>query len=213
MDLGTRLLELRKNKNLSQEEVAEILGVSRQTVSKWETGLSTPEFDKIEPLSKLFEISVDELVIGKKVQKEIKEETTTKYSTKSVFLLIISIFLYFIAIIDVIILDELDMPDFVIASSFLFICAVATCMIIFRALVLRKEKREKNNVLAGNSNYKIIEEIISLITLIIYLLISFITCAWNITWIIWVIYALVMEIIKLIFLSKGYSVEDNDDEK
>ena len=39
MNIGERLLKLRKEKGLSQEEVANILGVSRQTISKWETGL------------------------------------------------------------------------------------------------------------------------------------------------------------------------------
>ena len=45
MDLGNKLLTLRKQKGLSQEEVADNLGVSRQTVSKWETDQSTPDFD------------------------------------------------------------------------------------------------------------------------------------------------------------------------
>ena len=49
-NLGEKLLELRKAKNLSQEEVAEKLNVTRQTVSKWETNQSTPDFDKIVPL-------------------------------------------------------------------------------------------------------------------------------------------------------------------
>lgn len=217
MSLSDRLLELRKKKNLSQEDVADILGVSRQTISKWETGLSTPEFDKIEPLAKLFEVSVDELVTGNKneKEKEIKEEVTiNRHSTKSVVLLIIGIFLYFLAIIDVIVLDEMGLPDFVVASSFLFICAVATCLLIFRALIFTKEKVKKMKEVSiiNNQKYKITEKLISLITLIIYLLISFITGAWHITWIMWVIYALVMEIVKLIFLAKGYDVGDEDDE-
>ena len=47
MDLGENLYNLRKKKNLSQEEVAEKLNVTRQTISKWETGESKPDFDKI----------------------------------------------------------------------------------------------------------------------------------------------------------------------
>ena len=66
MDLGQKLFELRKGKNLSQEEVADKLNVTRQTVSKWETNQSTPDFDKIVPLCELFEISTEELLIGKK---------------------------------------------------------------------------------------------------------------------------------------------------
>ena len=73
-NLGEKLFELRKAKNLSQEEVADKLGVTRQSVSKWETNQSTPDFDKIVPLCELFEISTDELLIGKREdKKEIKE--------------------------------------------------------------------------------------------------------------------------------------------
>ena len=46
MSLGERLLELRKSKHLSQEELAYKLDVTRQTISKWETDQSTPDFDK-----------------------------------------------------------------------------------------------------------------------------------------------------------------------
>lgn len=218
MSLSDRLLELRKKKNLSQEDVADILGVSRQTISKWETGLSTPEFDKIEPLAKLFEVSVDELVTGIKIEKENEKEKeeiiVNRHSTKSVILLIIGIFLYFLAIIDVIVLDEMGLPDFVVASSFLFICAVATCLLIFRSLIFTKEKLKmmEKTTKIDNQKYKITEKLISTIILLIYLIVSFVTCAWHITWIIWVIYALVMEIVKLIFLAKGYEVGDEDDE-
>ena len=51
MSLGERLLDLRKKKGLSQEEIAGLLDVSRQTISKWETDQSTPDFDKIIPIS------------------------------------------------------------------------------------------------------------------------------------------------------------------
>ena len=66
MKIEDKLLKLRKEKGFSQEEVAERLSVSRQTISKWETGQSTPDFDKIIPLCELYEISSDELLTGKK---------------------------------------------------------------------------------------------------------------------------------------------------
>ena len=66
MNIGEKLYELRKGKNLSQEEVAEKLNVTRQTVSKWETNQSSPDFDKILPICELFEISTEELITGKK---------------------------------------------------------------------------------------------------------------------------------------------------
>ena len=64
MNLGEKLFELRKEKNLSQEVVAEKLNVTRQTVSKWETNQSTPDFDKILPICELYGISTEELLKG-----------------------------------------------------------------------------------------------------------------------------------------------------
>ena len=65
MEFGSKLYELRKEKGMSQEELANRLDVTRQTVSKWELGDSTPDLDKLILLGELFEISLDELVLGK----------------------------------------------------------------------------------------------------------------------------------------------------
>ena len=74
MNFGEKLFELRKEKKLSQEEVADRLNVSRQTVSKWETNQSVPDFDKIMPLCELFEIGVEELLTGKKPEEPENSE-------------------------------------------------------------------------------------------------------------------------------------------
>lgn len=65
MEFNNRLYELRKQKGLSQEELANKVNVSRQTVSKWEIGDSTPDMEKLIALSDLFDISLDELMVGK----------------------------------------------------------------------------------------------------------------------------------------------------
>ena len=67
MDLGERLYQLRKARNLSQGEVADALGVSRQSVSKWENNTSVPELDKLVKLGELFGLTLDELVKGEAV--------------------------------------------------------------------------------------------------------------------------------------------------
>lgn len=56
------LIELRKMHNLSQEELAERLRVSRQTISKYETGESLPDIDKCKLLAEIFDVSLDDLV-------------------------------------------------------------------------------------------------------------------------------------------------------
>lgn len=62
MSLGEKLLYLRKKAGLSQEDVAEKLSVSRQTVSKWETDQTVPELNKAKLLSELYNVSYDYLI-------------------------------------------------------------------------------------------------------------------------------------------------------
>ena len=62
MTFQERLITLRKQQGLSQEQLGYELGVTRQTVSKWELGVTTPEMDKLIQLSDFFHISIDELV-------------------------------------------------------------------------------------------------------------------------------------------------------
>ena len=64
MKFEERLMELRKSKGWSQEQLGDKLGVTRQTVSKWELGMTTPEMEKLAAISDLFEISLDELIKG-----------------------------------------------------------------------------------------------------------------------------------------------------
>ena len=91
MTLAEKLLSLRTEKGMSQEDLAEQLGVSRQSVSKWETGQSVPDLDKIIKLADLFGVSVDELVReGERpqppepkviyVEREQKPERTTAHT-------------------------------------------------------------------------------------------------------------------------------------
>lgn len=62
MEFGNKLLELRKKENLSQEALAEKLNVTRQTISKWELNETSPDLKQALLISKLFNISLDELV-------------------------------------------------------------------------------------------------------------------------------------------------------
>ena len=62
IDIANRLYEMRKKSGLSQEELAEKIGVSRQAVSKWERAEASPDTDNLILLSKLYSISLDELL-------------------------------------------------------------------------------------------------------------------------------------------------------
>lgn len=203
MSLGQRLFELRKLKHLSQEEVAGKLNVTRQTISKWETDQSSPELDKIIPICELFEITTDELITGKKEVKEKRLDIEDNKKKRTIGL-IIGILLYFISVVWIMISIPVLMIDPIVASAiFILICGVATCVLIYSRIMFKKEKKMEKK----DKRYKHIEDILGLITLIIYLVISLNTMAWHITWFIWLIYALVMEIVKLILSFGGENNE------
>lgn len=205
MSLGEKLLNLRKSKQLSQEEVADKLNVTRQTVSKWETDQSTPDFDKIEPLCKLYGITADELVTQTKIERKEKEtkllDESNSLSKKRAIGIGFGILLYFIAVVWVMITIPVTKMNPIVSSAiFLLICGVGTYVIVYTSMVYKKKEVEKEQ--PKNRKLKQIEDILALITVIIYLGISFTTYAWHITWMIWLIYALVIEIIKLMFSLK-----------
>ncbi len=75
---GEYLKKLRTENKLSQEQLAEKLGVSRQSISKWEQGISTPDIDNFVKLSKLYSVSVDSMLKG----EELNEARSVAYADK-----------------------------------------------------------------------------------------------------------------------------------
>ena len=71
MNLGETIYKLRTDKQMSQGELAELLEVSRQSISKWENNSAVPELDKLIRLSEIFEVSLDELVKGEEKTQEV----------------------------------------------------------------------------------------------------------------------------------------------
>lgn len=79
MNLADNLKKIRKEHNLSQEQLAEQLGVSRQSVSKWESGSAYPEMDKMLQLCQIFNLNIDELL-----NQDIKEVNNNKQSKNNI---------------------------------------------------------------------------------------------------------------------------------
>lgn len=73
MNFNEKLIELRKSKGLSQDELGEKLGVSRQTISKWELAQSYPDFQRLVLISDYFGLSLDALVKDVEVQ-DVREK-------------------------------------------------------------------------------------------------------------------------------------------
>ena len=81
-----QLKQARQAKNLSQEDLATKLYLSRQSISKWETGESSPDLDNLVKLVDILDISLDELVLGKKQEPEViiervVEKAQTEWTT------------------------------------------------------------------------------------------------------------------------------------
>ena len=85
IETANRLVELRKKNNLSQEELAEKLGVSRQAISKWERSEASPDTDNLIALAEIYGMSLDELIFGEKRgvadEEEKKEESDEQNHT------------------------------------------------------------------------------------------------------------------------------------
>ncbi|MDD2409486.1 MAG: helix-turn-helix transcriptional regulator [Bacilli bacterium] len=79
MNLSSNLKKIRKENNLSQEDLAEKIGVSRQSVSKWESGQAYPEMDKMVQLCNLFNLNIDDLL-----NQDIGEVNNTKQANNSI---------------------------------------------------------------------------------------------------------------------------------
>lgn len=84
MKFNEKLLAIRKKQGLSQEELGMELQVSRQTISKWESGQSYPDFQKLVQLSDYFGMSLDELVKDIDVQ-DVREKNLTEEKVASMF--------------------------------------------------------------------------------------------------------------------------------
>ena len=223
MNIGEKLFELRKTKNLTQDDVAEKLNVSRQSVSKWETNQSTPDFDKIVPLCELYEISPNELLMDEKKEivsdeitsnrkdKEFNYENMTRSQIKQKTAEVVSssILIFIIAIAFTGIgVTVMRWNSVVVGCTFLILIGLGVTRIIKHFILVPKFEKTKEE----KKQDKIIKQINSIFRgfgVAIYFVVSFMTMAWHITWIIFIIIGMVEQIVKLIFMLK----EDINDEE
>ena len=220
MNLGEKIFELRKEKNLTQDDVAEKLNVTRQTVSKWETNQSTPDFDKINPLCDLFEITPNELFKGEKEDENeaaknsinnnenYENMTKNQIKRKSAEVVSSSILIFFIAIAFAGIGENvLSINSELIGCIFLLLIGIGTARIVKHYMSVPKfektKKEEKQDKIV-----KQINDIIGAIGLIIYFIVSFTTMAWHITWVIFIIIGMINQTVKLFFMLKEEEIDE-----
>ena len=139
MELGNRIKELRKAQNINQDELAEKLFVSRQTISNWENYKSYPDIQSVLLLSEIFNVSVDQLLKGdvEKMERIITEQTQAdinKMHTYAIGMLISIVAL----LISMPVLAYTTGFWFFIPSVLLFACAM------YFAIRIEKCKKEYN---------------------------------------------------------------------
>ncbi len=93
MNIGEKLIKLRKEKNISQEKLSEMIGITRQTISNWESNITSPDLKQTKKILEIFNISLDELIGNKK--KLFK----TKLSLKQIIYFVVLILILIISII------------------------------------------------------------------------------------------------------------------
>lgn len=92
-DFGSKIIVLRKQNNMTQDELASILNVTRQAISSWERGITIPDINMIEKLSKTFSIEIDEIISGesKVIEKQYDRKGTILLYVSSILLVILNI--------------------------------------------------------------------------------------------------------------------------
>ena len=98
MEIGNKIQELRKKKGISQEELAEKIGVARQTISKWELGETSPDLKQAKELSKIFKISLDELT-NNDIKEVLIEKTSNTEQLAGLILKLIKFFVLFVIVV------------------------------------------------------------------------------------------------------------------
>ena len=79
--IGTFLKELRREKNMTQEQLSEKLNVNNRTISRWENARTMPDFDMMIELAKLYDVSIEELLNGERTADMMNKQTEeTLYS-------------------------------------------------------------------------------------------------------------------------------------
>lgn len=96
--IGKLINQLRKEKGLTQEKLADMIPISREAISKWERNVSIPDINSLQRLSEIFDVTINELLAGEKINKENKKEinnitldlySKNKQAKKKIIILII----------------------------------------------------------------------------------------------------------------------------
>ena len=103
MEIGKNIMNLRKKNGLSQEELAGKIGVARQTISKWELGETSPDLKQSKELSKIFNVSLDELT-DNDIREVLVEKTSNTEKLAGLILKLIKFMIVFIIVVPILLI-------------------------------------------------------------------------------------------------------------
>ena len=103
MEIGKKIMELRKKSGLSQEELAEKVGVARQTISKWELGETSPDLKQSKEVSKIFKVSLDELT-DNNIKDILVEKTSNTEKLAGLVLRLMKFIVVFIIVLPILLI-------------------------------------------------------------------------------------------------------------
>ena len=137
MTIAEKIKQLRKDNSMTQEDLAEKLNVSRQTISKWETSVTIPDADNIVAISKLFNITTDELL-------DYRVETVQK---KKHFIMDMAVLLFgiigFIVFAILLMTNQIDETSSVITINGYGIAAILFLMLIIAFIIVMIKRNAK----------------------------------------------------------------------
>ena len=137
MTIAEKIKQLRKDNSMTQEDLAEKLNVSRQTISKWETSVTIPDADNIVAISKLFNITTDELL-------DYRVETVQK---KKQFIMDMAVLLFgiigFIVFSILLMTNQIDETSSVITINGYGIAAILFLILIIAFIIIMIKRNAK----------------------------------------------------------------------
>ena len=167
-----------------------------------------PDFDKIVPLCKYFGITTDELLTG---DKDIMEAQAKDVKSNYARNIAIAVMLYILSVVAIIVFAGGFNQEIVGVTVFFVLIAIATGILVYNGIYYKKESKDEESV-KNDSLAKQVNGIIDIVCLLIYLVVSFKTGAWHITWIIFIINGLINRIVKLLFNLKNHNNSSEEEE-
>ena len=142
MDLSQKLKKLRKEKNLSQQQLARTLKVTGQAVSKWENGKSYPDILNLINISNIFNVSLDELI---KEDKEVQKSLYNKGKIKNIYIVILGLILEAFSYLLSMYFDIVNIDNSIINSLVLITFFIGLMLIVY--VIYNKLPRKVKNLL------------------------------------------------------------------